>query len=115
LVAKGNPRTGGVRFQRSVLTLTLDWLAQQISPPDLVKVDVEGAEHRVLLGARTLVAGARPRFIIEIAPENNLSIAAVFAEWDYVMFDASRPELGPRSHPAWNTLAVPRERAEGTL
>lgn len=45
--------------------VTLDGLFPK-DPPDLVKVDVEGGEFRVLQGARRLLAGGRPKFLVEV-------------------------------------------------
>ncbi len=51
---------------RVVSTLTLDTLcARYAFVPDLVKIDVEGAEIEVLRGARTLVERG-PRFMVEL-------------------------------------------------
>ena len=38
----------------------------EIPPPDLVKLDVEGAEALVLEGARAVLAGHRPRLVVEL-------------------------------------------------
>lgn len=38
-------------------------------PPDVVKIDVEGAEHRVLLGMTRLLNEQRPTIFLEIHPE----------------------------------------------
>lgn len=109
--AKGNPRTGGARSSRSVMLVTLDWLAEQLGPPDLIKIDVEGGEAHVLRGARALLKRDRPVVIIEVAHECAESVALSFAEANYLMFDIESPQLGPIPDPAWNTLAVPAERA----
>ncbi|MFZ5984801.1 MAG: FkbM family methyltransferase [Acidobacteriota bacterium] len=49
-----------------VTTTTLDHLADRFGAPDLVKVDVEGAECEVLGGATRLAKTASPRFLIEV-------------------------------------------------
>jgi FkbM family methyltransferase len=50
-----------------VYTVTLDYLADYYNIiPDLVKVDVEGAEFMVLKGAAGLAAHQKTRFIIEM-------------------------------------------------
>jgi FkbM family methyltransferase len=43
-----------------VPTVTLDRLCEICGPPALIKVDVEGAEYRVLLGAQKCLAAYRP-------------------------------------------------------
>lgn len=49
-----------------VTAVTLDWLANTYGPPDVVKIDVEGHEARVLSGAATLLESRHPRCLIEI-------------------------------------------------
>lgn len=51
----------------SVKTARIDSLiAQDMAPPDVIKIDVEGAEARVLEGARALLAAHSPVLVIEI-------------------------------------------------
>ena len=38
-------------------------------PVDLIKIDVEGREFEVLLGARRVLAESRPAILIEIQPD----------------------------------------------
>ena len=47
--------------------MTLDTLLGDLVP-DLIKIDVEGAECRVLDGARRLIAKRRTRFFVEVHP-----------------------------------------------
>jgi FkbM family methyltransferase len=55
-----------------VRCITLDTLLGDIVP-DLVKIDVEGAECRVLLGAGRLVAKRKTRFFVEVHPWGDAS------------------------------------------
>jgi FkbM family methyltransferase len=108
--AKGNPRTGGSRASRTVMVVTLDWLSEQLATPDLIKIDVEGAEDRVLRGAIELLRVHRPVVIVEVAAECARSVAETLQAADYLMLDLRAPERGPLASPAWNTLALPAER-----
>lgn len=49
--------------------LTLDLLAQVTKPPTAITIDVEGAELQVLLGARHLLATARPKVWVSVHPD----------------------------------------------
>ncbi len=50
-----------------VRTLTIDGIVKQLGiTPDLVKVDIEGAESEALEGAKELARNARPRFCVEM-------------------------------------------------
>lgn len=59
----------------TVPTLTLDSLVERLNlEPDLVKVDVEGAEYEVLKGGTNLASEGRTVFFIEIHSGPELSI-----------------------------------------
>jgi FkbM family methyltransferase len=114
-VAKGNPRTCGFRTSRPVMMVTLDWLGEHLKPPNLIKIDVEGGESLVLHGSQELLRRHRPIVIIEVAQECALSVSILFAEANYLMFDIQTPQDGPITQPAWNTLALPAERAQAMV
>jgi FkbM family methyltransferase len=58
-----------------VPTVTLDELvAEYRQVPDLVKIDVEGAERLVLTGSRKLAAANRSRFLVEMHSNPELSM-----------------------------------------
>jgi len=111
----GSTQTGGVRAVQKVVTVTLDWLLGWFPPPRLIKLDVEGAELACLLGAERLLARERPTLLCEITGENAPRVGHLLAATGYVLYDAEQaPELRqPLAAPAWNTLAVPAERAAG--
>lgn len=46
--------------------VSLDDFATDAQPPDLLKIDVEGAEYDVLRGARRLLVESRPDLVIEV-------------------------------------------------
>jgi FkbM family methyltransferase len=50
----------------TVPTLTLDAAAEQYGTPDLVKLDVEGAENLVLEGGRNVMTENRPVLLVEV-------------------------------------------------
>ena len=49
-IGVGRSQTGGFRGTQSTVTVTLDWLAERFRRPDVIKIDVEGHELRVLEG-----------------------------------------------------------------
>lgn len=60
-----------------VPTITLDEACDAYATePDLVKIDVEGAEAQVLGGARKLAARGRTRFLVEMHSNPELTMAA---------------------------------------
>ena len=114
---EGNARvlTGGAHAERLEFD-TLDHLLEtQVSAraANLVKVDVEGADPKVLRGARGLIARARPVLMFEHSPRelvaSGQSDRAIFdelAEWGYprvllydhrglLLAEASTSEVAP--------------------
>ena len=82
LVGFGKSQMGGVREVVTVPALTLDALLADLPAPDLVKIDVEGAEISVLSGAKDLLAHG-PRLYIEFADENREEGEAMLAGFGY--------------------------------
>lgn len=70
---------------QQVRTTTLDELARRYRVcPDLVKIDVEGAEASVLAGSTHLVEQRKTRFLVEVHALPELSMArntALILEW----------------------------------
>lgn len=62
LIARGKDVRKEVRMAYMLDTLVAD---QSISPPDIIKIDVEGAEMRVLTGARQTLSSHSPSIIFE--------------------------------------------------
>jgi FkbM family methyltransferase len=62
---------------------TLDALAAEHRPPDVVKIDVEGAEMEVMSGGRNLLHSHRPVLLVEFhdgPPTSNLAELADYGE-----------------------------------
>jgi FkbM family methyltransferase len=65
-----DPAGAGDAGQILAETITLDgFFAEQGAWPDLIKIDVEGAEFDVLRGARQLIARHHPVMFVEVHPE----------------------------------------------
>ena len=96
--------------------VTLDELTDQFFPPDLVKVDIEGAEVAALAGASQLLESpARPSWIIEVhSAELEEECVAVLAGAGYhpQIVDHRRwlPDYRPAEHNRWIIAARPRCR-----
>ena len=84
----GRSMAGGTRSSCLVPVLTLDLLLRDRRPPDLIKIDVEGAEVAVLDGARQLLESVRPTIVIEVSGETAREVLARFkALGSYRVFD----------------------------
>lgn len=99
--------------QIAVTTSTLDGLVTQLKLGriTLIKVDVEGAESRVLEGAVDLIRKHRPRFIIDLhTPEQDLSVAQFLIERGYNLSRLSGPPIKrtdagwPNQDGVWGTI-----------
>ncbi len=93
-----------------VTTTTLDSNLSNQPPPDLIKIDVEGAEHLVLEGAKQLLEVVRPIFIFECSLENFDTLTKRFLDNDYVLMSAEEPDAVFENTP--NILAVPSNLAK---
>lgn len=110
----GFGRMGGVKSIRVVPTFTLDWLLQHFRKPNVVKVDVEGAEWLVLQGASQLLASCRPILLCEVGSEVMDPVCGLLRERNYRLYDMASPAAArvARERIAGDVLALPAERAE---
>jgi len=108
----GTTQTGGVSDQQTVLSVSLDWLAERLPLPDVVKIDVEGAELEVLTGALRLLEKKRPLVLCEVSGERSREVTALLKGRGYRIYDAeishtqrSEVQLAP-----WSTIAIPAQQ-----
>jgi FkbM family methyltransferase len=114
IAARGE--TGG----HQVPCITLDAFVeeQRVERVDLIKVDIEGAEHKFLVGARKTIERFRPVVAIELNP-NALSVyGATVADLmkdlrGYQLYRATWRGFGPlksapREGQTFNAVALPR-------
>lgn len=92
---------------------TLDRLAASypMEALKLVKVDVEGAESKVLMGAQHCLSTVRPRLIVELHnPEQDVAVARILRNFGYRLsrLDGSeirKPDCGwPDRDGVWGTI-----------
>jgi FkbM family methyltransferase len=95
---------------RTVPQFKIDTLVKTLLPPDIIKIDVEGAELAVLGGGATTIAAHRPIILIEGPDELSRQMAEFFAEHRYVMLDGEAEYAPPLRFPVWNTVAIPVEK-----
>jgi FkbM family methyltransferase len=107
LAGFGSAMTGGVRSTHLVPTVTLDWLAAQFPVPDVLKIDVEGAEFAVLSGAAAVLARS-PALICEVSGQNAVTVSGLLTGHGYTLYDGdqSPDERIPVSAARFNTLAI---------
>ena len=103
-----------------VPSVTLDSYWSEIGRPrvNAIKIDVEGAEHRVLSGAAEIVGNQRPIIFYEFLPRGAGDAIEAFAS-SHELLDVRLSALDAvvgdtvRFHPdAWNHALVPVERVK---
>ena len=111
----GSTQAGGIRACRPVIAVSLDWLRDQFAKPDVVKIDVEGAEVECLRGAERLLAEDRPILLCEVGTGSRESVGELLRRHRYDLFDGALPAAQRKSltTPAWSTVAIPHERTPG--
>ena len=71
LVEYNNSQMGGVEEQQVVATFNLDWLLTKLPIPDVIKIDVEGAELEVLSNQSRILNQVRPVIICEVGSQSS--------------------------------------------
>jgi FkbM family methyltransferase len=92
-----------------VQSVRLDELLERFEPPDLLKIDVEGAERLVIAGAGAVLA-RQPVVVYETSAANRDALAAHFAALGYELFDAEGYGRAEQLSP--NVLAWPKRLAD---
>jgi FkbM family methyltransferase len=104
----GSTQTGGSREQQRVVTVTLDWLLRHFRKPDVLKIDVEGAEIRALSGAKAILAEARPILICEVSSDNAREVTDLLVSHRYTLYDMEQAAPRARIELATaNIIAIP--------
>ena len=104
----GGSQSGGSRGTQTVPTSSLDDLMRKHFPPDLVKIDIEGAEHDALRGARALLEEVRPIIVIEVSEKNREGVTTTLHDLGYSLHDAENPDFPDIPACSFNTLARPK-------
>jgi len=82
LVEEGTSHTG-LRILSK--TVSLDELHSE-HPVDLIKIDVEGAEKRVLKGSSKIIQKAKPVILLETRPQTHNDVVAYLESFNYKTF-----------------------------
>jgi FkbM family methyltransferase len=96
--------------ERLVPVLCIDTLAKHLRAPDIIKIDVEGAEIHVLRGGERTIAAHRPVLLVEGPHELWPEMSAFYRSLDYVCYDGQAEAPVLSETPSWDTVAVPREK-----
>lgn len=91
---------------QTVISVTLDSLLDYFAAPQVLKIDVEGMEGRVLAGAQRVLE-ARPRIFCEVS-DHHEAVGKLLRNANYDFFAARASTRHPLQLPSRDTLAVPR-------
>lgn len=106
--AHGSTQTGGIRRTLTVPTIRLDTVLNWLPAPDLLKIDVEGAEHLVLRGMEQLLTTIRPIVLCEVDADNQSFVTKTMLRHRYQLFDAEQlPQRVEVAAAPYNLLALP--------
>lgn len=106
LLGYGSTQMGGIRHTQTVPTLSLDVLAEHFPLPQVLKIDIEGAEVLALQGARKVLA-ARPTIICEVFEDNTADVVEALEPHGYIFYDGEAPPPRiPVEVPPYSLLAV---------
>lgn len=107
-------QTGGVREVHDIASYTLDKLLDYYKKPDFIKIDVEGAELKVLKGATKILESVRPKIYIEVTEKNNFEISEIFKMYNYKLYEYDKNSIGKveQLKCSFNTLAIPEEKVK---
>jgi FkbM family methyltransferase len=108
----GLSQTGGVREVVTVLTVSLDWVAKRLPLPDVLKIDVEGAELSVFRGALQMLKDKQPLIVFELTRWNWNEESVMLRDLGYTLYDSELPpaERQPLTQPTYNIIAIPPRR-----
>jgi FkbM family methyltransferase len=107
LAGFGTAMAGGVRASQLVPTVTLVWLATRFPAPDVLKIDVEGAELAVLRGGSQVLAQS-PAVICEVMAAHAAAAFEILTGHGYTVYDGDRTpaDRAPEAAAPFNTLAL---------
>jgi FkbM family methyltransferase len=114
----GSTQTGGVREVRTLPCMTLDSLLSHFPAPNVLKIDVEGAEILVLNGATQILEQARPRVYCEVSTNTREQVCELLEGFGYRVWEGHGYGHGTNeqvTQATSNIVAIPTANAERNL
>lgn len=105
----GRKITGEIRERHLTPVLTLDWVAEHLPAPNVIKIDVDGSELRVLRGGESMIRNHRPIILTEVYERNADDVTTFLHKLGYTLYQYEHGEAGKMkiSRTTYNTLALP--------
>lgn len=115
----GSSQTGGFRTIRTLPCLKPDTLLNHLDPPQVMKIDVEGAELSVLGGAQHLLTDHQPVLCCEVCDRTRADVIALLGRHDYLVFDGAsfdgHRDSAPASATTCDVVAITRSKLNERL
>jgi FkbM family methyltransferase len=117
LAGHGGSQMGGVKEEQLVAAFNLDWLLTRLRIPNVIKIDVEGAELEVLRNQHRMLSEVRPVIICEVGSQSADEITRILTSASYCIFDGEKTLCHAQivNRTPWSTIAIPEEKASGCL
>ncbi|HTL28531.1 MAG TPA: FkbM family methyltransferase, partial [Tepidisphaeraceae bacterium] len=109
--ASGHLGKGDATDEQIVVQVTtFDTACAQFSPPDMVKMDIEGAETLALPSAQRLLSEFKPTWLIELhSPEGWREVTRILRSAGYDLFDIDNHPV--RDNAPWPHHVIARHPA----
>jgi hypothetical protein len=101
---------GHLPLQANVKTTTLDDELHRNPRPDIIKIDVEGADLAVLQGGRNMLQTSLPIVLYEATQRNFPQTKDLLHEIGYKVFNAATLKAIRAGDAAYNVIALHRDK-----
>jgi Methyltransferase FkbM domain len=82
---------GATYYEQTIVALSMDWRAEKLPPPNVLKCDVEGAEVEVFSGQLKMLGNIRPVIICEVGGETSERMTDILVKQRYRLYDGEKP------------------------
>jgi hypothetical protein len=86
----GRSQMGGVKEKQLVAAFNLDWLLTRLRAPNVIKIDVEGAELEALRNQHRMLREVRPVIICEVGAQSADEITQILTSASYCILDGEK-------------------------
>jgi len=105
-----DPNPTPVEWSFTTLAVTMDWLLQhKLPPPNVIKIDIEGAELKALQGGLNMIKQYHPIIICEVNQNNSKPVTEIFQKLNYTLYNLDNRKIGAIKKAEHDTLALPPE------
>lgn len=104
----GRSDSGGVRESERVMVASLDSLLADLPGPQVLKIDVEGAEALVIRGAQHLLTHVRPTILCEVGDDTRREVIETLSACDYGIVDGEPGSDSRSVMESTNLIGIPR-------